>query len=144
MLASITRRGFALTLDNVAIWFLGLFQGMGPGFEYGSLISSFLLTFVVQFLFYKFKGASFGKWCLGMRPVDATTFEILDPWRGALRDTIGHPISGVILGIGYIVAFFNKDKQTVHDMLFKTVVVRAGSSLEGTGSHPSRSPSGLQ
>jgi uncharacterized RDD family membrane protein YckC len=140
MLATLTRRSVALSLDNIALWILGFFQGS----DFGPIITSLLMTFVVQFLFYKFKGASFGKWCVGIRPVDATTFEILGPWRGTLRDTLGHPISGLILGIGYIVAFFNKDKQTVHDMIFKTVVVRVGSSSVDTVSHPSRSPSRLQ
>lgn len=36
-------------------------------------------------------------------------------------------VSGCLLGVGYLMAAFTKKKQTLHDMVAKTVVVRASS-----------------
>lgn len=44
--------------------------------------------------------------------------------KALIRETMGKLVSGLVLGIGYLVAIWDKDKQTWHDKMAKTVVVR--------------------
>lgn len=46
-------------------------------------------------------------------------------FRAGLRGTIGYWISGLILGIGYIWAAFDSDRQAWHDKIFDTLVIEA-------------------
>lgn len=43
--------------------------------------------------------------------------------RAGLRGTFGYWISGLILGIGYIWAAFDSERQAWHDKIFDTIVV---------------------
>jgi uncharacterized RDD family membrane protein YckC len=44
--------------------------------------------------------------------------------RAGLRGTLGYWISGLILGIGYIWAAFDLDRQAWHDKIFDTFVIQ--------------------
>ena len=43
--------------------------------------------------------------------------------RAGLRGTLGYWISGLILGIGYIWAAFDSERQALHDKIFDTLVI---------------------
>ena len=44
--------------------------------------------------------------------------------KALIRETVGKLVSGLALGIGYLWAIWDKHKQTWHDKMAKTVVVR--------------------
>jgi len=45
--------------------------------------------------------------------------------RAGLRGTLGYWISGLILGLGYIWAAFDSDRQAWHDKIFDTFVIES-------------------
>jgi uncharacterized RDD family membrane protein YckC len=44
--------------------------------------------------------------------------------RAFLREVLGKFVSGIVLGIGYLVVAFDRDKQGWHDKIAKTYVIR--------------------
>ncbi len=52
--------------------------------------------------------------------------EALDFLKAGLRDSLGKYISGIIIGIGYLLALFRSDRCALHDLIFKTKVVKKG------------------
>lgn len=42
---------------------------------------------------------------------------------GGLRDSFGKSLSGLILGIGYLMGLIRSDKKALHDIIFKTTVI---------------------
>ncbi len=44
--------------------------------------------------------------------------------RAALREVLGKFLSGIVLGIGYLMVAFTKEKQGLHDMIADTYVVK--------------------
>lgn len=86
----------------------------------------FIGTLVVQWgyfitLTYKWEGQTVGKRLFGIKVGDASgkTPELMSI---VLRETIGKFISGLVLGLGYLWAIFDKDKQAWHDKIGKTYV----------------------
>lgn len=72
-------------------------------------------------LTWKFK-ATLGKMALKMevRKDDGSELTVMDV---VMREIVGKLVSGIILGIGYIMAGFDAKKQGLHDKIAKTVVV---------------------
>lgn len=84
-----------------------------------------LAYFVIWFgyfiiLTYK-KNATWGKMAVGINVVSENK-EKLTLGRVVLRETVGKIISSIILGIGYMMAGFTKNKQALHDKIAKTYV----------------------
>lgn len=75
---------------------------------------------------YSRQGATLGKKALGLKLVDAQTRGNVSFFRGFFRDTIGKTVSGLTLGIGYLMALFTNDHRTLHDSIFDTRVVETG------------------
>jgi uncharacterized RDD family membrane protein YckC len=69
-------------------------------------------------------GRTFGKGLMGVRVVRKGTGHPLGPWRGFLR-TLFYIPSAVVLLLGFLWAIWDKDKQTWHDKIAGSVVVRA-------------------
>lgn len=68
-----------------------------------------------------------GKGLTGVRVVRKDSGQPLGPWRGLLR-TLGYIVSLVPLGVGFLWAIWDKDKQTWHDKIAGSVVVRGEPS----------------
>ena len=68
------------------------------------------------------RGQTPGKFALGIRviKVDGTPISDVD----AVIRAIGYQVSSLCFGLGYIWAIFDKNKQTWHDKLARTYVVR--------------------
>jgi uncharacterized RDD family membrane protein YckC len=47
--------------------------------------------------------------------------------RTLLRHTLGYLLSLLTLGLGFLLAAFNREGRALHDLLAGTVVVRAGA-----------------
>jgi uncharacterized RDD family membrane protein YckC len=66
--------------------------------------------------------ATFGKSLLGLKVTDSDGNPI--GYGKALLRTIAKIVSGLIIGIGYLMAAFTARKQALHDMIAGTLVVR--------------------
>ncbi|HJR24475.1 MAG TPA: RDD family protein [Acidimicrobiales bacterium] len=69
-------------------------------------------------------GKTWGKQALGMRLVDANTGEPIGGGRAFGREIVAGTLSAYVLGIGFLWAAWDKRKQTWHDKIITTVVVR--------------------
>ena len=67
-------------------------------------------------------GQTPGKFALGIQVVKADGSAISDI--DAVIRAIGYQVSSLVFGLGYIWAIFDKNKQTWHDKLARTYVVR--------------------
>jgi len=86
-----------------------------------------LLVIVLQILYYSLMEASkyqgtVGKIALGLIVTDANGAKL--DFTKALVRNLCKIISGIILGIGYIMAGFTDKKQALHDMIASTLVVK--------------------
>jgi uncharacterized RDD family membrane protein YckC len=78
---------------------------------------------VVTILFWRrWRGATPGKKFVGIKIVDAKTFEDIDN-RQAITRSLGYIISTLLLLIGFIMVAFRKDKRGLHDLLANTAVI---------------------
>lgn len=93
---------------------------------FAALGTMLLVTFAIQFAYFTFlesseKQATVGKMALGLKVTDANGKRI-SVGRAAGR-WFSKIISGMILGIGYLMVAFTEKKQGLHDMIATTFVV---------------------
>lgn len=85
------------------------------------------LTFVADFVyagyFYSNHAATPGKMAFSLQVVRENGARV-DFLRGGLRDSIGKYLSGILFGIGYIMVLFRSDRHALHDLIFKTKVLK--------------------
>lgn len=85
-----------------------------------------LLEAIIGWTYYIFMTnryqATLGKMVVGIKVVSDKA-ESLNLGQIILRETLGKFLSGITLGIGYIMAGFTKRKQALHDMIAKTTVI---------------------
>jgi uncharacterized RDD family membrane protein YckC len=138
-------RFFAWLLDGIAVAVLplifgcfcgGIFFILGIGSDNGFLsvitgIAAFGLIFILflfQFFYFGYfwsrSGQSLGMKMLSMKVVRRNN-EQMTFIRSALRGTFGYYISGLLFGLGFIWAAFDANKETWHDKIFDTWVVKA-------------------
>lgn len=61
---------------------------------------------------------------MGIKVVNKDSFKVPGFGSGILRQVIGRSISGFIF-IGFLWMLWDKDKQTLHDKISNTIVIRA-------------------
>jgi uncharacterized RDD family membrane protein YckC len=83
-----------------------------------------LLSYVALVLAMWAYGLTPGKWILGIRVVKRETGLAAGFWRMVLRQVVGQWVSAVVCYLGYIWALFDPNRQTWHDKLANTLVVR--------------------
>jgi len=94
------------------------------------IVSSLVYTLITWLYFSLMtynKGATLGKMLVGVT-VKSDDFQKLSLGRVLLRETVGKFVSGIILGIGYIIAGVTQRKQALHDKFAHSVVVYNGPS----------------
>ncbi|RMG45645.1 MAG: RDD family protein [Acidobacteria bacterium] len=132
------RAGFGLRLEALFIDYILAILGAFLLVWISSLLSRYLTLAVLSFagfggmgLVYLFNhlglsaltGQTVGKMVVGIRVVRADGRPL--GWRRALgRHTLGYAISGVPLGIGFLWALWDSEKQAWHDKIFATRVVK--------------------
>lgn len=84
--------------------------------------SNFYLSVIYYVVLTKSYGQTLGKKWLGIKVIRIDG-KPLTYWGVFLREVIGKIISTLILGIGYFMAAFRKDKRALHDLAAKTIVV---------------------
>lgn len=123
--------GVVLSLVYLALTFL-LQQG---------LVVLTVVNILVDLAYYALleggpRGQTLGKRAVGIRVVDSTTGERIGYGRGVLR-YFGRYISSLPLGLGYLWVLVDREKQTWHDKLARTVVVPAAAYPFAGGLDPS-------
>ena len=121
---SIFKRFIAALIDGLIV---GMIAGMGSFVVSSSPWSFYSLDFVFLFGYFTLmesseKQATLGKMVMGLKVTDMTGNRLTQQQaatRAAMRI-----VSSIILGIGFIVALFNDKKQTLHDQVAKTLVLK--------------------
>lgn len=126
------RRFAALFIDAIILGVVSgiigaiLMSAMGSENSPAGLLGN-LASFVLAFAYYVYYqskvGQTLGKKAMGIKVVDAagktpsmTTF--------FLREIIGKFVSGIILGIGYLMVIWDPKKQALHDKIASTYVIK--------------------
>ena len=73
-------------------------------------------------------GRTLGKWVTGLR-IERRDGEPVGFLRALVRHTIGYLVSLLTLGLGFLLAAFNREGRALHDLLAGTVVVRASARV---------------
>ncbi|MBX3146262.1 MAG: RDD family protein [Gemmatimonadales bacterium] len=131
--ASVFRRFVAFALDPiiaVVLYFLGisLIGGMlGP--DLGAAAAVLLpIAYFIWYLTLMRKGLSPGKQLLGLQVVNQQSGAIPGLATMFVREIVGRFLSGLVFGVGYLWALFDKNAQAWHDKLAGTVVVAVSKS----------------
>lgn len=141
--ASFLTRFFAWVIDNVMVFMFsmligvvfGVILGMTAGWDnlVANVITSIstlilvLLLLLFQFLYFgsywSRQGQTFGMMLMGIK-LQRRGGELPSFLRAGLRGTLGYYISGLVFSLGYLWALFDPNKETWHDKIFDTWVVR--------------------
>ncbi|UFN47294.1 RDD family protein [Roseomonas sp. OT10] len=129
-LAGFGRRLLAQLAD--AVWMLpfalfllllgSLVRG-GAGLSPGSHDLVKLILLLTVLLFWAGRGATPGKWIMGLRIVDAATGGAPSMGQLVLR-CLGYVVSALAMGLGYLWVLWDPRRQGWHDKLGRTLVVR--------------------
>jgi len=136
--ASFWRRFGAALIDGVIVYFIGFIIGFVIGFIAGFtgnsastgilhslniLISLFVGELYFIYLIGKF-GQTWGKKWLGVKVVRIGTNDVPGYLKAFLRDSIGKILSAIVLLLGYFWMLWDPQKQTWHDKIAGTIVVK--------------------
>lgn len=136
--AGVGRRFAAVFVDGLIVWFAFFVLGMavfltlgrgslGQGLtNLGAItgpVLSLLLTAAYMIVFIGRFGATPGKMILGVKVVRATGGAVGIPL--AAGRYLCTYISSFTLGIGYLIAFFDDERKTLHDRICGTRVIRS-------------------
>lgn len=122
--ASFGKRAGAIFVDFIASYIISSFIGYLLPTISAMIVGLIATTGFIYFCYQKY-GATFGKSLFKIKAIDMETGEDLTPWSGVARESLGHSLSGLILGLGFIFPFFNKDARAFHDYIFKTKVIES-------------------
>lgn len=128
-LAGFWRRAFANIIDLIWLLPLALLLGVLAEAVNGGAISaagelmSNVITGLVVLLFWVERGATPGKLVLGIRIIDAETGGTPPIGRLVLR-YLGYIVSAIPLGLGYFWMLWDARRQTWHDKIGGTLVVK--------------------
>ena len=114
----------------IVFLFAGLLGLLLGGYESESLLMICLawllggsISVVYYVYFTAFGGQTPGKMALRIKVI-RTDSSALTLGRAFYRETLGKFVSGIILGIGYLMVAFDEKKQGLHDRMADTYVVR--------------------
>jgi len=127
--ASFFERFVAAIIDSLIVSFVtGILAGGLGGFREGSYsvtYGSFGLLGVAYYVFMLYKyGATFGKQVMKIRVQSISTGEKLTLGEAAVREIVGKFLSSIVFCLGYFWMIWDGQKQTWHDKLVKSVVVK--------------------
>ncbi len=136
--ASVGRRWFASVIDGILLSIfsvaiiipLSVVARVSNSDSVSSLtdVIGQLLTVIVSFGYYVYmigsRGQTLGKMAMGIKVIKKDTSQIPGFTAAFLREVVGKILSGIVLGLGYLWAIWDKDKQTWHDKIAQTIVVK--------------------
>lgn len=95
----------------------------------GDFIISYVFPIVATILFWRYKCATPGKMWLKMKVVDEVTGEPMSYLQSTIR-YFAYIISIIPLGLGFLWIIWDSKKQSWHDKIARTVVVRDVISIK--------------
>ncbi len=98
----------------------------GAVMDFGLLVA-FAVALINFLVLPSFTGRTLGKWVTGLR-IERRDGDRLDFPRALLRHTVGYLVSLLTLGLGFLLAAFNREGRALHDLIAGTVVVRGGTA----------------
>ncbi|MEK7504271.1 MAG: RDD family protein [Patescibacteria group bacterium] len=130
--ASFWRRLGAILLDGLIISIINGLFGAIVGVIFGQTDTASwinqLLSMIVGISYYVYfignRGQTPGKMVLKIKVVKIGTEETVGYGGAFMREVVGKFLSGISLGLGYLWSIWDHDKQTWHDKIAKTVVVK--------------------
>ncbi|MHB1298930.1 MAG: RDD family protein [Gemmatimonadaceae bacterium] len=121
-------RWFAFAIDPViaiVLYFGGLLVVSAISIDLAVPAAFVLLVvYFVWFLSLLRHGLTPGKKVMGLRVVDSQSGQIPGFGKMFIREIVGRFLSGLIFGLGYFWAIFDKNGQAWHDKLASTVVLK--------------------
>lgn len=110
--------GFLLAIAGVAV-------NSGGSDKVGGLVMLFgyVLSFAYYIIFTGHGGQTPGKMALRIKVIRTDGSDI-SYRRAAFREVVAKFISGIILGIGYLMVAFDSQKQGLHDRMADTYVIK--------------------
>ncbi len=130
-------RAVALVLDPLIAWGLYLLGvavvGGISGSDDAAVFAAVLLPVIYLgwFLSLLRRGLTPGKRLLGLQVVGQQTGAIPGFGTMFVREIIGRFVSGLVFGLGYLWALFDKNGQAWHDKMANTVVIKVNRSATG-------------
>lgn len=88
------------------------------------LVAFFLIGVSYQVICLKLWGKTIGKKILGIKVVRADNLELVGYGKAFIRETVGKWLSSWIFNLGYLWMIWDPKKQTWHDKIAGTIVVR--------------------
>jgi uncharacterized RDD family membrane protein YckC len=126
--AGLFGRWFALVVDPVIaiiLYFVGVGLFSAVSRDLGLTAAVILpLVYFGWFLSLLRQGLTPGKKLMGLQVIDQQTGQIPGFGTMFIREIVGRFISGLIFGLGYLWAIFDKNGQAWHDKIARTVVVK--------------------
>ena len=86
------------------------------------LLFEFLVLVVTILFWEKWGGTTPGKRLVGIKIVDAKSYKDISN-KQAITRSLGYIPSTLLLGSGFLMVLFRKDKRALHDLLADTVVI---------------------
>lgn len=118
--------GIAITLLEAP--FARIVEKLADSHSPKAALLSFLIWFIAMALLQMaplvFWGQTLGKTFFGIRVVNEDDSAKLGTWQVAKREIFGKAISAIILGIGFLMMLWNPARQTLHDKICRTKVVK--------------------
>lgn len=108
--------GFLLAAAGVA-------AGFGEEISGLIMLFGYLLSFAYYIVFTGYCGQTPGKMALRIKVIRTNGSQI-SYGRAAFREVVAKFISGIILGIGYLMVAFDEQKQGLHDRMSDTYVIK--------------------
>lgn len=115
--ASIGRRFGALILDSLVLIIPSMLMSQAIP-VLGGLIVAFFYAPILESSSVK---ATLGKYWMGIQVVNLDGSQLT--LKTAIFRNILKSVSGILCGLGYLIALFTKRKQSFHDLILDTVVV---------------------
>lgn len=122
-------RFLAYLLDGFIVGMLVFAVGMISAFFFpfaAVFIQMFIILLVIHFYYalpISRKGATFARKIFGIQYLDLSTMDYPSAGKVWLR-TIAYSFSGLIFGIGFLMALFTRKKQALHDLMANTIVTK--------------------
>jgi uncharacterized RDD family membrane protein YckC len=123
-MASIGSRFIALVIDGVLLGAVtsALYPILGSFREVEGLLTFAFTIFYQWYFLTKYQGQTPGKMLLGIRVVktDGRALSSID----AIARTLGYTLNWILLGLGWLLAFWDSNHQGLHDHIAGTHVVK--------------------
>jgi uncharacterized RDD family membrane protein YckC len=131
-LATIGSRFLAKILDSLVLMAVGFGIGaiigataQGPFVQLGANMAGNILSIVYQVVFLGWRGQTLGKMAMKIKVVNPDGTPI--GWGKAVGRPFAELLSGCTLMIGYLIAFWDDEKRTLHDRLASTRVIKVSN-----------------